>query len=115
MSKFGPYSDKSLQTTIPFETHLEGLREQTKTMLLSLRDFVTSLGNNVIEEVRPHRIVYAKSLTFRTFLDIQPKNESLTISVRKVRTEPPTVHIAKTEQELEDIKYQIAEAYKTIR
>ena len=115
MSKFGIYSDKSLQNTIPFETHLERLGEQTKTMLLNLRDFVKSLGNNVIEEVRPHRIVYAKSLTFRTFLDIQPKNDSITISVRKTRTEPPTVHIAKTEQELEDIKHQIAEAYKTIR
>jgi hypothetical protein len=115
MSKFGIYSDKSLQNTISFETHLEGLGEETKTMLLNLRDFVKSLGNNVIEEVRPHRIVYAKSLTFRTFLDIQPKNDSITISIRKTRTESPTVHIAKTEHELEDIKYQIAEAYKTIR
>lgn len=115
MSKFGLYSDKSSQTTIPFETHLEGLGEQRKTLLLSLRDFVKSLGNNVIEEVRPHRIVYAKSLTFRTFLDVQPKNDSITISVRKDRSEPPRIYIAKTEQELEDIKYQIAEAHKTIR
>jgi hypothetical protein len=115
MSKFGIYSDKSLRNTISFETHLEGLGEETKTMLLNLRDFVKSLGNNVIEEVRPHRIVYAKSLTFRTFLDIQPKNDSITISIRKTRTGSPTVHIAKTEHELEDIKYQIAEAYKTIR
>jgi hypothetical protein len=114
MSKFG-LSDKSSQTTIPFEIHLEGLGEHTKTLLLSLRDFVKSLGNNVIEEVRPHRIVYAKSLTFRTFLDVQPKNDSITISVRKGRSEPPTTHIAKTEQELEDIKYQIAETYNTIR
>jgi hypothetical protein len=115
MSKFGLYSDKSSQTTIPFETHLEGLGEQTKTLLLSLRDFVKSLGNNVIEEVRPHRIVYAKSLTFRTFLDIQPKKDSITISVRKGRSEPPTTYIAKTKQELEDIKYKIAEAHNTIR
>jgi len=115
MSKFGLYSDKPSQTAIPFETHLEGLGEQTKTLLLSLRDFTKSLGNNVIEEVRPHRIVYAKSLNFRTFLDIQPKNDSITISIRKGRTEPPTIYIAKTEKELEDLKYQIAEAHKTIR
>jgi hypothetical protein len=56
-----------------------------------------------------------KSLTFRTFLDIHPKKDSITISVRKGRSELPTTHIAKTEQELEDIKYQIAEAYNTIR
>ncbi len=73
MSKFGLYSDKS---AIPFENHLEGLQEETKTSLLNLRNFVKGLGNNIIE-VRPHRIVYAKSLTFRTFLDIQPKKRIL--------------------------------------
>ncbi|MDQ6863029.1 MAG: hypothetical protein M3044_04325 [Thermoproteota archaeon] len=53
MSKFGLYSDKS---AIPFENHLEGLEEETKTSLLNLRNFVKGLGNSVIEEVRPHRI-----------------------------------------------------------
>jgi hypothetical protein len=38
MSKFGLYSDKS--AAIPFENHLEGLEEQTKTSLLNLRNFV---------------------------------------------------------------------------
>jgi hypothetical protein len=71
VSKFGLYSDKS--AAIPFENPLEGLEKQTKTSPLDLRNFVKSLGENVIEEVRPHRIVYVKSLTFRTFLDIQPK------------------------------------------
>jgi hypothetical protein len=52
MSKFGFYSDKS---AIPFENHLEGLEEETKTSLLTLRNFVKGLGNSVIEEVRPHR------------------------------------------------------------
>ena len=56
MSKFGLYSDDSA-AAIPFESHLEGLEEEPKTSLLDLRNFVKSLGNNVIEEVRPHRIV----------------------------------------------------------
>jgi hypothetical protein len=55
MSKFGLYSDKSAAAAIPFESHLEGLEEETKTSLLNLRNFVKSLGDNVIEEVRPHR------------------------------------------------------------
>jgi hypothetical protein len=46
MSKFGLYSDESV---IPFENHVEGLEEQTKTSLLDLRNFVKSLDNNVIE------------------------------------------------------------------
>jgi hypothetical protein len=112
MSKFGLYSDKP---PIPFENYLEKLEEQIKTSLLNLRNFVKSLGNNIIEEVRPHRIVYAKSLTFRSFLDIQPRNNCLIISIKKSRNQPVIIHTVNTLQELEDIKYQIAEAYKTIR
>lgn len=114
MSKFGLYSDKSSEV-IQFERHLEGLEDETKTLLLNLRNFVESLSSNVLEEVRPHRIVYAKSLTFRTFLDIQPKNDSLIITVRKCRMEPPTTDTVKTAQELEYTKFEIAEVYKTIR
>jgi predicted transport protein len=114
MSKFGLYSGNSA-ASIPFENHLEGLEEETKTLLLDLRNFVKSLGDNVIEEVRPHRITYAKSLTFRTFLDIQPRKNSLTISMRKSRSESTTDHTAKTVQDIENVKPQIAEAYKKIK
>jgi predicted transport protein len=115
MSKFGLYSDKSAAAAIPFESHLEGLEEEAKTSLLNLRNFVKSLGDNVIEEVRPHRIVYAKSLTFRTFLDIQPRKDSLTISLRKSRSESPTNHTVKNVEDIEDFKPQIAEAYEKIK
>jgi hypothetical protein len=46
MSKFGLYSDKSA-ATIPFENHLEGLEEETKTSLLDLRNFVKSFVNEI--------------------------------------------------------------------
>src|ERR671927_614867 len=114
MSKFGLYSDKSA-ASIPFESHLEGLEEETKSLLLDLRNFVKNLGDNVIEEVRPHRITYAKSLTFRTFLDIQPRKDSLTISLRKSISESATDHIVKTVQDIENVKPQIEEAYKKIK
>ena len=114
MTKFGIYSDNSA-ASIPFEIHLEGLEEETKTLLLDLRNFVKSLGDNVIEEVRPHRITCAKSLTFRTFLDIQPRKDSLTISLRKSRSEPIITQIAKTAKEIENVKPQIAEAYEKIK
>ena len=112
MSKFGLYSDRS---AIPFENHLEGLEEETKTLLLNLRNYVKSLDNSVIEEVRPHRIVYAKSLTFRTFLDIQPKKDSLTISLRKGRNESTINHTVKTAEDIENVKPQIANAYENIK
>ena len=50
---------------IPFETHLERLEEPAKTIMIDLRSFVKSLGGNVIEEVRPHRVAYAKTMNFR--------------------------------------------------
>jgi len=112
MSKFGLYSDNP---PIPFESHVEKLEEQIKISLLNLRTFVKSLGNNIIEEVRPHRIVYAKSLTFRTFLDVQPRNDCLIVSIRKGKSQPIISHTLNISQELEDIKRQIAEAYKTIK
>jgi hypothetical protein len=113
MNKFRLYPDKSQQIT--FESHLEGLEGETKTLLLNLRDFVKCLGNNVVEEVRPHRVVYAKSLTFRTFLDIQPKKGYILISVRKSRNEPVTNHTVRVVEEIENIKPQISEAYKNIK
>jgi hypothetical protein len=50
MSKFGLYSDKA-GAAIPFESYLEGLDEETKTLLLDLRNFVKSLGDNVVEGI----------------------------------------------------------------
>src|ERR671933_1575347 len=114
MSKFSLYSDKSA-ASIPFENHLEGLEEETKTLLLDLRNFVKSLGGNVIEEVRPHRITYAKSLTFRTFLDIQPRKDSLIISLRKGRNQSITDNTVKTVEDIENVKPQIVEAYEKLK
>ena len=87
---FGLYSNKARD--ISFESHLSSLEQEPRQILLEIRDFVKSLGSNVIEEIRPHRIVYAKSLTFRTFLDIQPRNNALVISIRKSRTEPASIN-----------------------
>lgn len=113
MSKFGLYPDKS--SVIRFETHLEGLQDETKIILQQLRIFVKSLGENVIEEVRPHRVVYAKTLTFRTFLDVQPRNDSLALSIRRGRNEPEITYSIKTKQELEDVREEILRAYEMIK
>ncbi|HEY7110510.1 MAG TPA: DUF5655 domain-containing protein [Nitrososphaeraceae archaeon] len=113
MSKFGLYPEKS--SVITFETHLEGLQDETKIILQQLRIFVKSLGENVIEEVRPHRVVYAKTLTFRTFLDVQPRNDSITLSIRRGRNEPETTYSIKTKQEFEDVSKEIRRAYEMIK
>src|SRR5215217_4338891 len=118
MSKFG-LSGNDDPHFVSFESHLEGLEGEggmvgTKAVLLNLREFVKSLGNNVVEEIRPHRIVYAKSLTFRYFLDIQPRKDVLSISIRKSRKEMAGEHIVKNMQDMENIKAEIADAYANI-
>lgn len=111
MNKFGFNTDKS---NISFESHLLDLKEDLKIMLIILRDLVLSLGDNVIEEIRPHRIVYAKSLTFRYFLDVYPRPDNLVISIRKNRKESPKEYIVKDRKEMKEIETEIAEAYKEI-
>lgn len=112
MNDFGLYSNRAQST--PAERHFEWLDERMRAILSDLRNYVKSLGNNVIEEVRPHRIVYAKSLTFRTFLDVQPANDHLLISIRKSRAEPIITHKGKNIHDLRNIKGQIEEAYNSI-
>lgn len=100
---------------LPFEIHLEKLNESARTIMVDLRNFVRSLGSNVIEEVRPHRVVYAKMLNFRTFLDIAPAGDSLVLLIRSGRSAPPVTATVRTPQDAENAKKQIADAYQKIQ
>ncbi|HYY40111.1 MAG TPA: hypothetical protein VE692_02575 [Nitrososphaera sp.] len=100
---------------VPFENHLEKLKEPARSILVDLRKFVISLGNNVIEEVRPHKVVYAKTMNFRTFLDIEPMaGDSLTLSIRYGRDMPSINVLVMTIEDADRAKKQIAEAYQKI-
>jgi hypothetical protein len=101
--------------SITFENHLEKMKEPIKPIMLDLRKFVISLGSNVIEEVRPHRIVYSKTLNFRTFLDIEPtEGVSLKLSIRYGRGIPPSSLVIMTVEDADNAKKQITEAYHEI-
>ncbi|MBI5133180.1 MAG: hypothetical protein HZA83_00555 [Thaumarchaeota archaeon] len=111
MSKFGLYSEGP---KISIDEHLSKLDDSMKEIFQEIRTFVLSLGSNVIEEVRPHRVVYAKSFNFRTFLDIEPLSNTLAISVKmEPRSTPNTMNINSKEQ-LQDIKDMIQKAYARI-
>jgi len=112
MDKFGLLPSGN---NIPFETHLEHLDAQRKELLLDIRGFAKSLGPSVIEEIRPHRVVYAKTLTFRTFLDVEPAGDRLVVEIRSGRTDPPARLEVRTQQDLEQMKSQAAQAYEKIR
>lgn len=113
MKEFGFYSERG--DSLDFDNHLARVEGEVKNLLLDVRRFVESFGNDIIEEVRPHRIVYAKSLNFRNFLDIKPETHYLIISIKKGRTQPVISRTIKNVQEFESLKSQIKDAYKTIK
>jgi hypothetical protein len=102
-------------TGLQFEDHLTSLRGDIREILLELRRFVKSLGDMVIEEVRPHRIVYAKTLNFRTFLDIQPKDDRLAIVVKHGRGKAENAFLISSDKDLEAVKSQISQAFQDIK
>ena len=46
---------------------------RVQPLMDSLRKFCFSLGSNVVEDVRMHRVVFCKSFAFRWFVDIEPQ------------------------------------------
>lgn len=57
----------------------------------SIRRFCLSLGENTVEDIRMHRIVFVKSMVFRWFVDIEPEKEGIIIKIQKSRKEDPQI------------------------
>lgn len=111
MTKFGFYNNAP---KISFDTHLINLHPDQRKILIELRNFVRMIGDNVVEDIRPHRIVYSKTLAFRNFLDVQPAIEEIIIATRKNRKETPIIYKISNKQDFEKLKEEIISAYKNI-
>ena len=81
----------------------------------SLRQYCMSLGGNVVEDVRAHRMVFGKSLSFRWFADLEPENNSIIVKIQRDRKEPFKTITITNETNLDDLKGMILDAYNTIR
>ena len=88
---------------------------QIQSLFDSLREFCFSLGDNVIEDVRMHRIVFCKSITFRWFVDIEPENDTVLLKIQRSRKEPQKTIRLKPNENLEQIKEILKDAFDTIR
>lgn len=88
---------------------------QIQPVVETLRDFCFSLGDNVIEDVRMHRIVFCKSITFRWFADIEPENETVLLKIQKSRKENQETIRLKPDENLEHVKKILRDAFETIR
>ena len=79
-----------------------------------VREFCLSLGENVVEDIRMHRVVFGKSITFRWFVDIEPERENIIIKIQKSRKEDPQILQIKIGQEITELKEIIRDAFKII-
>jgi len=97
----------------------EGFRTQIKPSILpifdSLREYCAALGNNVVEDVRAHRVVFGKSLSFRWFADLEPGLEEIIIKIQRDRKELQKTITVRIGDDLDETKRMIQDAYNTIR
>ncbi|HYL66163.1 MAG TPA: hypothetical protein VEU72_03320 [Nitrosopumilaceae archaeon] len=85
-----------------------------KPVFDSLREYCLSLGKNVVEDVRMHRVVFCKSITFRFFADMEPQRDFISIKIRRDRKELQKEIEIKADQSLDEIKNLLLDAYNTI-
>ena len=80
----------------------------------SIRDYCFSLGENVVEDIRMHRIVFGKTMTFRWFADVAPEKDTVVIKIQKDRKESANIISVNLDQDLSSLKNLLKEAYDTI-
>ena len=81
----------------------------------SIREFCFNLGENVVEDVRMHRVVFCKSMTFRWFADVEPQKEGVIIKLQKNRKEPLEIIQINKDQQILEFGDLIKKAYEQIR
>ena len=79
-----------------------------------MREFCFSLGDNIIEDVRMHRIVFCKSMTFRWFADLQPSEEGIILKIQKNRKEPVQIIKILKDEDITKQKEIIQNAFNEI-
>ena len=96
-----------------YDDFMKEANPKVQPLMDSLRKFCFSLGSNVVEDIRMHRVVFCKSFAFRWFVDVEPQNESILLKIQKSRRETQTVELA-LDQNLDNTEELIREAYNTI-
>jgi len=79
-----------------------------------LRSHCFTLGKNVVEDIRMHRIVFSKSMSFRNFADIEPQRDSIVLKIKRDRKEPEKEIQIKLNDNLDEIKKLLLDAYTNI-
>ena len=97
-----------------YEDFKKQIPSQVLPLFNSIREFCFSLGDKVIEDIRMHRVVFCKSMTFRWFVDVEPENEGVIIKIQKSRKDPIEVIRIKKEQGISEFTQSIKDAFENI-
>ena len=97
-----------------YEDFEKQIPEPVKPLFNKLRTYCMSLDEKVIEDVRMHRVVFCKTMTFRWFADLEPTEKSIMIKIQKERKTEPKILEITTEQEFLEIKFILKDAFTTI-
>ena len=98
-----------------YEDFLRQIPEHVKPLFDKLRTYCKSLDEKVIEDVRMHRVVFCKTMTFRWFADLEPTQTSIIIKIQKERKIEPEILEITPEQDLSEIETFLKNAFITIR
>ena len=90
------------------------LSPQIRPLFDALREFCFSLGTNVVEDVRMHRVVFCKSITFRWFSDMEPEHDAILLKIQRDRKMSPNTMRVMPGQNLNQVKDLLCDAYNTI-
>ena len=98
-----------------YEDFQRQIPEPVKPLFEKLRRYCMSLDEKVVEDVRMHRIVFCKTMTFRWFADLEPTEKSIIIKIQKERKIEPKISEITPDQELSEIESSLKDAFTTIR
>lgn len=99
----------------PYEHFRGQAPERARPMLDEVRSFCLNLGEMVVEDVRAHRVVYGKSMTFRWFADIEPQDDQMVVKTQRSRREGPRSVAVPYDGDTAEALSQIRTAFQEIR
>jgi predicted transport protein len=97
-----------------YDEFRSNLSSNVAPLFEDLRSYCLTLGKNVVEDIRMHRIVFSKSITFRNFADIEPQRDSIILKIKRDRKEPEKEMQIKLGDNLGEIKKLLLDAYFNI-
>ena len=98
-----------------YEDFQRQIPKPVKPLFDKLRVYCKSLDEKVIEDVRMHRVVFCKTMTFRWFADLEPTQSSIIIKIQKERKTEPKILEITLEQDLSEIESALKDAFTNIR